>query len=122
MPAIRERHAEIEKLIGEPLDLPEVGDPAILEYFLVEDDGKVVGGMYLEKSVRMCFIGISPKATAALRALEEQILLSSKEAGVRFVHCSISVAIPAADNISRHLRESGFDARPDLLDHMKDLR
>lgn len=122
MPAIRARHAEIEALAGESLDLPEVTDPAMLGYWIVEEDGVITGGLYLEKSVRQCHFGLSAKATAELNALQADILQSSKDAGVRFVHVSVPKALPTAEAISRHLESSGYQPRPDLLDHMFDLR
>jgi hypothetical protein len=115
-------HQEIEALVGQELDLPTVGDPAILEYFVAEKDGQVIGALYLEKSVRMCFVGTSAEASAAFRAKTEMILASSGAAGVRFVHCSIWKDLPEAETISKQLAKSGFEAKPELLDHMCDLR
>jgi hypothetical protein len=122
MPAIRDCHTQIEALVGESLDLPKVEDPAILEYFVAEKDGQVIGAMYLEKSVRMCFVGISAEASAAFRAHTDMILASSQAAGVRFVHCSIWKDLPEAEAISKQLDKSDFKPKPELLDHMCDLR
>jgi len=122
MPSIEQCHREIEALVGEGLDLPKVDDPAILEYFVAEKDGQVIGAMYLEKSVRMCFVGTSAEATAAFRAETDFILASSRAAGVRFVHCSIWGSLPEAGSISKQLNKSGFEPKPELLDHMCDLR
>lgn len=122
MQAIRECHAEIEAFAGEKLDLPEVGDRAMLDYRVAMKDGKVIGAMYLEKSIRMCFVGTDPEATAAFRAEQKDILAASKEAGIRFIHCQVVANLPATEDISRHLERAGFIPRPDLLDHMCDLR
>jgi hypothetical protein len=122
MPAIERCHQEIEALVGQSLDLPKIDDPAILEYFVAEKDGEVIGAMYLEKSVRMCFVGVNPEATAAFRAETDFILASSKAAGVRFVHCEIWKDLPEAESISKQLNKSGFEPKPELLDHMCDLR
>lgn len=119
---IKARHAELEVLAGHPLDLPEFDDPAILEWVVVERSGKIIGGLYLEKSVRQCHFGRDPEATAAMNALQAGILSSSKAAGVRFVHVSIPTDIPGWIDISRHLEESGYEPRPELMDHMADLR
>lgn len=104
------------------MDLPDFEDPAILEWVVVEEDGVILGGLYLEKSVRECHFGGSAKATAALMSWQDGILASSKAAGVRFVHASISTDVPGWIDISRHLEESGYEPRPDLFDHMADLR
>lgn len=122
MPEIRECHAEIEALVGAKMDLPHVLDPAILDYWVAQENGTVIGAMYLEKSVRICFVGTNPKATAAFTAMQEEILERSKVAQVRFVHCQIPAHLPTTADISRHLEKAGYTAEPDLLDHMADLR
>lgn len=108
--------------MGETLDLPAVDDAAILEFYVVEKDGAIIGGMYLEKSVRQCHFGLSPEATAALLPIQDQVLASSKEAGVRFIHCQIPRNLPLFEQVSRHLEKAGYGRRDDLVDHMIDLR
>jgi hypothetical protein len=122
MPAIVKCHGEIEQAVGQLLDLPDVDDAAILDYWVVERDGEVIGGLYLEKSIRQCHFGTDPEATAALAQHEIEILAASRAAGVRFAHCSVFNDLPTAENISRHLKALGYEPRPDLLDHMRDLR
>lgn len=122
MPAIVKSHGEIEQALGQLLDLPDVDDPAMLGYWVVERDGEVIGGLYLEKSIRQCHFGLDPEATAELTKMQPQILASSKEAGCRFVHVSIYREMETAEDISRHLKSAGYEPRPDLLDHMFDLR
>ena len=91
-------------------------------YRVAERDGHVIGAMYLEKSVRICFVGTDAEATAAFQAMQADILATSRAAGVRFVHCQIPAHLPTTADISRHLEKAGFTAEPDLLDHMADLR
>lgn len=122
MPAIRRCHGEIEAQVGESLDLLDVEDPATLGYFVVEEDGVVIGGVYFEKSIRQCHFGISPKATAALRSHQDEILEISKRAGVRFVHCDVFRTMEAADAIGKHLEQSGYARRDELIDYTVDLR
>lgn len=122
MAEIRRCHAEVEAVAGQELDLPEVTDPAILAYYVVEKDGQIIGGLYLEKSIRQCHFGLSFEATKELQDHQADILASSKEAGVRFVHCSVYKDIPTTEKISQHLDKAGYQPRPDLLDHMFDLR
>lgn len=121
-PSIKACHAEIEAIAGHSLDLPEFMDPAVLEWVVVERDGVIVGGLYLEKSVRQCHFGRDPEATAAMNSWQAGILASSKAAGVRFVHVSVPTEVPGWMEISRHLEESGYEPRPTLFDHMADLR
>lgn len=121
-PAIQACHAEIETLSGHSLDLPKFNDPAVLEWVVVEDDGKIIGGLYLEKSVRQCHFGRDPRATVAMNSWQAGILASSKAAGVRFVHVSVPTVIPGWIDMSRYLEESGYEPRPELFDHMADLR
>lgn len=121
-PQIKARHAEIEALAGHALDLPDFDDPAILEWVVVERDGQIIGGLYLEKSIRQCHFGRDPEATIAMNSWQAGILASSKAAGARFVHVSIPTDIPGWIDISRHLEDSGYEPRPELFDHMADLR
>jgi hypothetical protein len=122
IPAIRRCHSQIEMVPGKSLDLPEVDGPAVLEAFVVEENGEVVGGVFLEKSVRLSFVGASPEAMSALKEVQAQVFATSKEAGVRFMHCPVATAISSADDISRHLQECGFDRRDDLAEHVLDLQ
>lgn len=121
MAAVRSCHSELGTLLGKSLDLPEVGDPALLQCFVVERDGKVIGVMVFEKCVRMHCFGTSAEVMAALRDTEEQIFATSKEAGVRCMICSVPAAMPVDNDISRHLQDLGFDRRQDVVEHTLDL-
>lgn len=110
MPAIRELHGQIEGALGQhgKMDLPEVADPAVLEFFLSERDGQAVTGLYIEKCVEMCFVGMDPEGTAALREITARIFQQSAEAGVRFAHCLVPAEM--AEAVGKHLEKSGFKA------------
>lgn len=122
MLAIVRCHGQIEDSVGQLLDLPDVDDRAILGYWVVERDGQIIGGLYLEKSIRQCHFGLDPEATAELTKKQPEILAAAKEAGARFAHVSIWRDLPTAEDLSRHLKNAGYEPRPDLLDHMFDLR
>lgn len=122
MAAIRACHAEIEAQKGEALDLPDVSDPAILGCFVVEEDGKVIGGLYFEKSIRQCHFGTSPKANAVLKQNLPQMLNAAKRAGVRFVHCDVYNDLESAETIGKHLEQIGYVRRDELTDYTVDLR
>jgi hypothetical protein len=122
MPAIRRCYSEVESPIGGSLDEPQIGDRSTLECFVVEKDGEIIGGLYLEKCVRISFLGASEEALAALRGVQEQIFASSADAGVAFIHCLVPTGLTATTDISRHLQSAGFDRCYDLVDHVLNLR
>jgi len=65
---------------------------------------------------------MSKETLAALREVQDQVFAVSKEAGVRFMFCVISRDGLSTDEISRHLRQSGFDRREELVEFVLDLR
>jgi hypothetical protein len=102
-------------------NFPDVGDPVILECLVVEKDGEVIGSLCFEKSVRLCFTGSSPEALAALHDLQNEVFRLTKEAGIRFAHCLLSKAGTSVEEVSHHLKESGFERCDDLVEHVLDL-
>ncbi len=117
MEAIRACHAEVEKVLGEAMDLPEVAitkdgklisNPAILEYLVVEENGKVIGFHYQEKTLEMCHGGMSPKATLALANYhrENNIFYFAHKAGIRYAHCQVPKKLSGP--VGRELKKSGF--------------
>lgn len=104
-------------------DFPQVDDQVVLECFVVENsDGEIVGSFCFEKSVRLCILGTSPEILAGLHDIQQQVFETSKEAGLRFMHCLVSKTGASSDLISSHLQEAGFTRRDDLIEHVLDLR
>jgi hypothetical protein len=125
MPRLRELHAITEAKVGMKMDLPEVGDPAILSYWVVERDGVITTGWYEEKAIEHCQIGDDPEATAVIRDFQETLFEMARNKGARFIHCLVPPAMEsrrgrwawrvllwfmtkASRRVGRHLMKSGF--------------
>ena len=121
MPQIKELNGEIEMLLGVPMgstDLPDVSDPAILDYVVVEKDGEAIGGEYQEKSIEYCQFGVHPEATAAIRERLDEVFRAARLAGIRFVHCHVPKQLDP--QVGKHLMKSGFEPT-DFVHYRLDL-
>jgi hypothetical protein len=125
MPRIRELHAETEKRIGMKMDLPEVGDRAILGYWVVERDGVMIKGWYEEMGIEHVEFGQDAEGTAEVRGFQEHVFQMAGDRGARVLHCLVPPAIDsriarflfwclrriasrASRRVGRHLQKSGF--------------
>lgn len=125
MPRIRAIQAETEKRIGMKMDLPEVGDKAILGYWVVERNGKIVKAFYEEKCIEHVEIGVDVEAVAEIRAYQESVFRAAENKGTRYLHCFVPPALDSrlgkmlframrllmsktAGKIGRQLLKSGF--------------
>jgi len=107
MPRIRQLHAQIEKRMGATMDLPDVKNPAILGYWVVQRNDRVVQFFYIERCLEICFGGADPQAMELVRRFQHeavQIMLASK---ARVLHCHVPPQFTAPQ---QHLKETHFDA------------
>jgi hypothetical protein len=93
MPRIRALQAETEKRIGMKMDLPEVGDQAILGYWVVERGGKIVKAFYEEKCIEHVEIGVDVGAVAEIRMFQQRIFRYAENKGTRYLHCFVPPAL-----------------------------
>jgi hypothetical protein len=137
MDAIRRLHAETEKLIGMKMDLPEVGDPAILGFWVIEVNGVVVRAWYAEKCIEYCQIGASSFSAEVFRH-RETIFQGAAQAGARYIHCNVPpqldswfgrtlfrlmlwFASKTSRIIGRYLKDAGFHPTG-MINHSRRLR
>lgn len=93
MPRIRELHAQTEQLVGMKMDLPEVGDSSLIDFWVVERDGRVMKFMYLEKCTEYVEGGIDPLSAQAVWRFREELFSIAARKGARYVHSLIPPAL-----------------------------
>jgi hypothetical protein len=125
MPRIRELQTETETRIGMKMDLPEVGDTAILGYWVVERGGKIVRAFYEEKCIEHVEIGVDVQSVAEVRGFQQNVFSAAQAHGTRYLHCFVPPALDSwlgrmlfrvirfltsgtAAKIGKHLTKSGF--------------
>jgi len=125
MPQIRELHRQTEKRIGMKMDLPEVGDQAILGYWVVERGGKVVKAFYEEQGIEHVEVGIDPLSAQEVWRFQQHVFDAAQGKGARYLHCFVPPALDSrlgkmlfrairflmsatAGRIGMYLKKSGF--------------
>lgn len=93
MPAIRRCQGATEKRIGMKMDLPEVGDKAILGYWVVERNGEIVKAFYEEKCIEHVEIGTDVEAVAEIRAFQQNVFDVAQSHGTRYLHALVPPAL-----------------------------
>lgn len=93
MPRIRELHEQTEERIGMKMDLPEVGDPAILNYWVIERNGEVVKASYEEKCIEHVEIGTDTLSTHEMWSERERFYEAARNKGARYIHCLVPPAL-----------------------------
>ncbi|PSH02858.1 MAG: hypothetical protein CXZ00_15305 [Acidobacteria bacterium] len=113
-PALEQLHRELEQKLGHVMDLPAIDDPAILEWFVVEQEGEILDAFYFEKNIQQVRLGYNPAATAALQTLLPEIYMSCWNKGVRSLFICVPKGVGAAANIASHAELNGFEKQDDL--------
>lgn len=125
MPRIRELHAETEERIGMKMDLPEVGDRAILGFWVVEREGRIVKAFYEEMGIEHVEIGTDALSAASVWRFQQDVFHAARTKGARYLHCLIPPALDSwpgrilframrflmsrtAGRIGMYLSKSGF--------------
>lgn len=93
MARIRELHAETEARIGFEMDLLEVGDPAVLGYWVVIRDGKIVKAFYEEKCIEHVEIGTDSLSAGEVWRFQNIVFNAARAKGTRFIHTLIPPAL-----------------------------
>src|ERR1051326_1761679 len=124
MPRIRELHSGIEQLLGKKMDMldleSELDQRSLLGMWVVEEDGVIIEGFYLEKAAELCFFGREPRGTAEVRRHQEWFFEMARRAGMRFIHCQVPKEF---DRVGKHLDDSGFaDTTAAYTHYVLDLR
>lgn len=93
MPRIRELHTQTEERIGMKMDLPEVGDPSLIDFWVVERAGRVMKFMYLEKCTEYVEGGTDQRSMVDVWKFREDLFSLAGRKGVRYVHALIPPAL-----------------------------
>jgi len=125
MPRLRELHAETEKRIGMKMDLPEVGDRAVLGFWVVERDGKIVRAFYEEIGIEHVEVGTDALSAQEVWRFQQNVFNQAQAKGARYLHCFVPPALDSwlgkllfrlmlfltsrtAGRIGMYLYQSGF--------------
>jgi len=121
-------HLETEKACGMHLDFPDLLEKPIIEAWVAKQDGKIIGGFYIEAVAEMCFFGRSYEVTRAARkfGVEEYFPGSARvKLGFRLcrMECPRMVGERDLKVIERELLLTGFQETDTLYKHfLYDLR
>lgn len=111
-------HAEQETVLGCSMDLPDLMKPPVLEAWVAERDGKVVGGFYCEAVIEPTFFGRDPEVSASARRFAPKVLASLAARSFRIARMQVPRWIGRdAETICKELKAVGFD-RTDEFHHM----
>jgi hypothetical protein len=116
-------HAQQEEALGCAFDLPDLMKPPVLEAWVAERSGRVVGGFFCEAVVDTVFFGRNPEVSASARRLAPSVIAGLAVRGFR----SAQIQVPRwigqeAETIRRELQRVGFDPTDDFHHLVFDLR
>lgn len=116
--------AEQEAALGRPMDMPDLTRRPVLEAWVAERDGRIVGGFYVEAVAEPVFFGRDPLVTASARRIAPQIFSALKERGIRIVRMQCPGWIgEEVSAIAKELCRAGFVSTDgDYRHFMLDLR
>lgn len=117
-------HAETESALGRRMQLPDLMKPPVLEAWVAERDGIVVGGMYCEAIIEPVFFGRDPVVTASARRFFPGVLADLRRRGFHMVRMEVPRWIgQEADAIGKELEAVGFvSTDPEFLHFRYDLQ
>lgn len=122
--AVVRLHSETEQALGMRMDLPDFMDKPVLEAWVAERDGVVVGGMYLEAVVEPVMFGRDPEVSASARRFAPVLFERMAKRGFRMVRMEVPHWIGQdAKAIGRELLKVGFvPTDKEFLHYRFDLR
>lgn len=122
--AVVRLHSETEDALGQQMFLPNLMDKPVLEAWVGERDGVVVGGFYCEAVVEPVFFGRDPVVSASARRFCAGVLQSLKDRGFLMVRMEVPRWIGRdAEAINQELEAVGFKSTdPDFHHYRYDLR
>lgn len=117
-------HEETERSLGMRMDLPDMMAPPVLEAWVAERDGIVVGGFYCEAVVEPVFFGRDPQVSASARRFVPAVLAGLRKRGFRMVRMEVPRWIgQEAEAINAELEKVGFKSTdPGFHHYLYDLR
>lgn len=116
--AVVQLHVEQEKALGTVMDLPDFMNKPVLEAWVAERDGVVVGGMYFEAIAECCFFGRDPEVSASARIVAPRILEGFQRRGFRVVRIEVPRWMGRdAKSVGAELIAAGFRSTDGEYDH-----
>jgi hypothetical protein len=122
--AVTVLHAKQEEMLGRTMDLPNLAERPVVLPLVCEENGEIVGALYAEAILEICFVGTDPRVTASARFLKPEVVKFAKERRVRFIRmlCPKWVKDTAAI-VSVALRRAGFvSTDEEYANFLMDLR
>jgi hypothetical protein len=102
-------HTEMEDAIGRRMQLPDLMDRPVLEAWVAERDGVVIGGFYVEAVAEPVFFGRDPRISVAAHGIAPLILGGLQAKGLKMVRMEVPRWIGNdGERISRALELAGF--------------
>lgn len=106
--AVVELHLQTEAALGMKMELPPFSRP-VVEAWVAERDGEVVGGFYCEAVIEPVFFGRDAAVTASARRFAMVAIAEMRDRGYRMVRLEVPRWIgQEADAIAQELEKVGF--------------
>jgi hypothetical protein len=117
-------HAEQETILARDMDLPDMMKPPVLEAWVAERAGVVVGGFYCEAVVEPVFFGRDPEVTYSARKFAPVVLAGLAARSFRIARIQVPRWIGRdTQTICRELKTVGFHSTDPEYQHLVfDLR
>lgn len=87
-----------EQALGRDLDTPRLLDhPVLISEVAVDEDGRIVGGFFIESYPSIAIIGRSRKVMAEAERYAPEVLARLQQHGFRIVQIEIPKGVPAKE-------------------------
>ena len=122
--AVLRLHQEAEQAIGRKMDFPDLAQHPVLVAEVLERNGEVLGGLYLESTPEVVFIGRSAEVTVSAVRHAPEVFRKLKECGFRFVRVQVPRSLSDEDRamIREQLEAVGFQENSAYEHYFVDLR
>ena len=122
--ALLRLHQETEAAIGRKMDFPKLDEHPVLVAEVLERNGELLGGLYLESTPEVCFIGRSAEVTVSAVRHAPEVFRKLKECGFRFVRVQVPRSLSEEDRtmIREQLEAIGFQENSAYEHYFVDLR
>jgi len=118
MDAVLLLHIETEETVGGAMDLPNLDGRPVLECWVVEKDGVIIGGYYMEDVAEFVMFGRDPEATAFLEKHTKEIAQRLRERGLRICRTIVPNWIGHdVESIREELEDAGFHSTDEHYCH-----
>jgi hypothetical protein len=121
--SVDELHDEQQKRLNIAVDRPcMVQKPILLSMGLEDENGKLLGGFYIEATAELCFIGTSREVTEAAIEKSPEIYQLLQGMGIRWLRCNVPKKRGLLALLRGLLDRAGFYPETKLVMFSRDLR